>query len=129
MTRTTCVVFAALLVAAMPAGAQDLSIGKLPYAVLVSGQAGDTATTLDFLSRGYRESVGGPIGGALSNSPTRLVIVKTAATVGTVLLMRNLDRLGKKRQSKALIWTGRLIGYGSGAAGAWAAIHNLRSTR
>ncbi len=110
--------------------AQDVSgIGKTPYMVLWAGQAADTATTLDFLSRGYHESVGGPIGGALSNSPTRLVVMKTGVVVAQTLIMRKLEQIGRKRHSKALIWTGRIIGYGSGAVGVWAAHHNLIHTR
>ena len=124
MTRTTCVVLAVLLAAVMPASAQTLSIGMAPYAVLVGGQVGDAATTVDFLSRGYHER--NPL---IGDSQARLILLKSVTIVGNIWLMKNLDRLGKKRQSKALIWTGRLIGYGSGAAGAWAAIHNLRSTR
>lgn len=72
------------------------SIGRVPYAVLISGQFADTLSTLKFLSEGRHES-----NALIGDSRGKLLAMKVGGTVSMLLMMKLLDKIAKDRNSAA----------------------------
>lgn len=114
----TMVPFVLALCIAAPASAQE-RIGRLPYAVLVAGQASDLITTLESLHSGR-----GREGNALwsSSGTAGFVAIKTSSALAMGFAMKQLASHGHPRAAKVL-------GYVSGFALVGVGVHNARVGR